>query len=77
VLAEAASLPTQDGLGHDHEGLSPTRPDPGQPHPEEAINRANLGPGHRSLVHGELVPQDEVLEGELALAAAEKREESK
>ena len=77
VLAEAAPLPTQDGVGgHDHEGLPPPGPDPGQPDPEETISRAKLGPGHRSLVHGELVAQGEVLEGELAVAAAEEREES-
>ena len=78
VLAEAAPLPPQDGVGgHDHEGLPPPGPDSGQPDPEEAISRAQSGPGRRSLVHGELLAQGEVLEGELAVAAAEEREEAK
>jgi hypothetical protein len=78
VLAEAATLPTQDGVGgHDHEGLPPPGPDPRQPDPEETISRAKLGPRHRSPVHGELLAQGEVLEGELPVAAEEEREESK
>ena len=44
---------------------------------EEAIRRAKLGPRLRPPVHGELVAQGAVLEGELAMAAAEEREESK
>ena len=78
VLAEAAPLPTQDGVGgHDDERRPPPGPDPGEPDPEEAIRPAQPGPGHRSLVHGELVAQGEVLQGELAMAAAEEGEESK
>ena len=42
----------------------------------EAIHRAQSGPRHRSFVHGELLTQGEVLQGELAVAAAEEREES-
>src|SRR6516164_545314 len=77
VLAEAAPLPTENGAGgHDDEGLSPAGPDPGQPHPEEAIRWAEFRPGHHAPVHGELLPQGEVLQGELAVAAAEEREES-
>jgi len=41
VLAEAAPLPPQDGVGsHDHERLSPPGPDPGQPDPEKTISSA-------------------------------------
>jgi len=44
VLAEAAPLPAQDGVGgDDHEGLPPPGPDSSQPDPEEAIRRAQLG----------------------------------
>ena len=78
MLAEAAPLPPQDGVGaDDDEGLPPPNPDSGQPDPEEAIQRAKLAPGRRSLIHGELVAQGEVLEGELAVAAVEEGEESK
>ena len=78
MLAESAPLPPEDGVGgHDQEGLPPPGPDPGEPDPEETISRAKLGPGRRSLVHGELVTQGAVLQGELALAATQEGEETK
>ena len=78
VLAEAATLPPQDGLGsHDHESSPPPGPHPGQPGPEEPVAAAQLRPGRRLLIHGELVVQREILKRELVLAAAEDREESK
>ena len=77
VFAEAAPLPSQDGVGsHDHERLSPPDPDPGQPDPEKTIRRAKPGPGRRPLVHGELLTQGKVLDRELAVAAAEEREQT-
>ena len=73
VLAEATPLPPQNGVGsNDHKRLSPPGPDPGQRHPEKPISRAELRPGRRSLVDGELLVQGEVFEGELAVAAAKK-----
>jgi hypothetical protein len=78
VLAEASPLPPQYGVGgDDHEGPSPPDPDSGQPDPEEAIHRAQLGSVGRSLVHGELLTQGEVLEGELAMVAEEEGEDTK
>ena len=72
-----AALPPEDSLGgHDHEGLPPPGPDSGQPDPEQAIRPAQPGPRDPSLVHGELVAQGEVLQNQLAVAAAEEREES-
>ena len=69
MLTETAPLPPQNGSrGYDHERLPPPGPDPGQPDLEEAIRRAKLGPRLRPPVHGELVAQGEVLEGELAVA---------
>src|SRR5881396_2435784 len=57
VLAEAAPLPPQDGVGgNDHERLPPPGPDSSQPDPEEAIRRAQLGSGRRSFVHSQLLP---------------------
>jgi hypothetical protein len=77
VLTEATALPPQDSVGrHDDQILPPAGPDSGQPNPQEAIHRAQSGPRHRSFVHGELLTQGEVLQGELAVAAAEEREES-
>ena len=43
---------------------------------EEAIRWAEFRPGHHAPVHGEVLPQSEVLQDELAVAAAEEREES-
>jgi hypothetical protein len=78
VLAEAAPLPPQDGVGgDDYEGLPPPGPDFSQPDPEEAIRRAQLGSGRRSFVHRQLLPQGKVLDRELAVAAEEEREEPK
>jgi hypothetical protein len=78
VLTEPASLPPQDGVGgHEHEGLPPAGPDSGQAKPEQAISRAQPGPAYGSLVHGDLVTQGEVLQGELAMAVAEEGEETK
>src|SRR2546426_4978180 len=52
------------------------RPDSGQPDPKEPIAPLKLRPVRRALVDGQLLPQGEVLEGELAVAAAQEREES-
>ena len=58
ILAEAAALPPQDGVGRqDDQSLPPAGPDSGQPDPQQAIHRTELRPSHRSLVHGELVAQ--------------------
>ena len=47
VLAEAAMLPPQDGVGrNNHQGLPPRGPDPGQSDPENTVRRTNLRPGH-------------------------------
>src|SRR5207245_745851 len=71
-------LPPQDGVGgNDHEGPPPPGPGPGQPDPEEAIRPTQPGLGRRSLVDDELLAQGEVLQSDLAVAAAEDREESK
>jgi hypothetical protein len=78
VLAEAAALPPQDRVGrHNDESLSPAGPDFGQRDPQQAISRAQLRPGHRSLVHGKLLAEGEVLEGELTMAAEEEWEDPK
>jgi hypothetical protein len=78
VLAKASPLPPQDGIrSDDHERLLPPGPDSGQPDPEEAITPAERRPGHRSFVHGELLMQGEILEGQLAVAATEEGEKPK
>jgi hypothetical protein len=76
VLAEAATLPTQDGVGrHDDQRLPPTGPESGEAGPEQAVSRTEPRPGSRSFVDGDLLAQSKVLEGELAVAADEEREE--
>jgi hypothetical protein len=78
VLTEAAALPPQDGGGrYDQEGPSPPRPQLGQRDPEHAVRPAKSRSSDRALVHGELLAQGEVFESELAVSAAEDREESK
>ena len=75
VLAEATALPSQDSVGrHDDKSLPPAGPDAGQPDPQQTIHGAELRPGHRTLVDGELLAQGEVFEGELAMTAEEERE---
>jgi hypothetical protein len=74
VLAEAAALPAQDGRDSDQR-LLPAGPDPGQAGPEQAVGRAELRAGRRSLIDGELLAQGQVLESELMVAADEEREE--
>jgi hypothetical protein len=71
VESKPPPLPPQDGVWrYDHEGRPPPGPHPGQPGPDEPIASPQRGPAHRPLVHGELLAQGDVLEGELAVAAA-------
>jgi hypothetical protein len=78
VLAEATPLPPQDGVRrHNDESLPPAGPDSGQRDPQHAINRVELRSGHRSLVHGKLPAEGEVLEGELTMAAEEEWKDPK
>jgi hypothetical protein len=55
--------------------LAPAGPDSCQPDPQQAVDRAELRAGQRPLVDAELLAQGQVLEGELAMAAEEEREE--
>ena len=76
VLAEAAPLPSEDGIrSHDSQRPPPPGPDSGQGGPEQAVGRAELRAGRQSLVDGELLAQGQVLEDELAVAADEEGEE--
>ena len=78
ILAEAAALSAQDGVGRDDDQrLSPAGPDSGQANPEQTIHRVEPRPGRRSLVDGELLAQGQVLDDELAMAADEEGEEPK
>ena len=77
VLTEATTLPPQYGVGrYDDQGLPPAGPDSGQPDPQEAIHRAQSGPRRCSFVNGKLLAQDEVLQGQLTVAAAEEGQET-
>jgi hypothetical protein len=65
-------LPSEHGVrSHDNQRLPPSGPDSGQASPEQAVGRAELRAGRRSLVDGELLAQGQILEGELAVAAEE------
>jgi hypothetical protein len=67
----AASEPTDQPLGC-RVSLARDKADP-----QQAIRRAQLRPGHRSLVHGKLLAEGEVVEGELTMAAEEEGEDPK
>jgi len=58
-------------------GRAPAGPHPRQGDPEESVAPAHLWPGHRLLVDGELVAQGQVLEGHMAMSAAEDGKQSK
>src|SRR5260370_1445052 len=75
VVAETSPLPAQDGVrGDDYQSLPPASPQPGQRDPKEPVAPAQPRPVRRSLVDGQLLPQGEVLEGELAVPAIEEGE---
>src|SRR5262249_7135392 len=77
VRAKATPLPTEHGVGgHDDESPPPACPPAGHPDPEPSITPAELRPRRCPLVHGKLLTQRQVLEGEGAVAAAEERKES-
>jgi hypothetical protein len=78
VLAEAAPLPPQDSVGrNDDESLPPARPHSRQRDLEESVAPAHLRPGHRLLVDGKLVAQGQVLQGHVAVSAAEEGQQPK
>src|ERR671918_1189066 len=67
VLAEAAALPAQDGVGRDDDQrLPPTGPDSGQAGPKQAVGLAEPRPRSRSFVDGGLLAEGQVLESGLA-----------
>ncbi len=68
VHAEASTMPTDHGLRGDHnERLLPSGPKLAREHPEELIERTELGPGMPAFQEGELLPKRQVLK-EQALA---------
>jgi hypothetical protein len=76
-FAAATPPPPQDGVGrHDDQRPRPTRPDSGQPDPEQAVRGPKRGPGRRSPVHGKLLAQGQVLEGELAVTGEEEGQQT-
>src|SRR5215831_1985473 len=61
VLAKAAPLPTEHGVGsNDDEGPPPACPPPGHPDPEPSIAPAESRPRRCPLVHGKLLAQGQV-----------------
>ena len=63
VLSELAPAPGDHGPWlHDEQRLSPARPDPGKPSPEDAVSWANARALHGSLVDTKLVPEGKDLD---------------
>ncbi len=70
VESKSLSMPAKNGIGlHDDEDGAPIRPESGQPSPEDAVALPELRPFRALLQDGELLPEDEVLGGQLRLAA--------
>jgi hypothetical protein len=57
--------------------MLPAGPHPGEPDPEEPISGAEVWLSDCASLHGDLVAQGEILEGEVAMAADEEGEEPK
>lgn len=78
MFAEAAPLPprTVSGVTITRGGRHPAQTLARRTH-QRRIRRAQSGPRRGSRVHGELLAQGEVLDRELAVAAAEERERAK
>ena len=65
VELEALAVPRQNGRGlHDDETGPPTRPDAGQPDPEDPVPSSQPGSADGSLEDEELMAEREVLEGD-------------
>ncbi len=63
VHAEASPVPTDHGLrGDDNKRSLPGGPKPASEHPEEFVERAELGPGMLALQYGELLPKRQILQ---------------
>src|SRR3989454_2090535 len=54
----------------------PAGPHPRERDPEESVAPAHLRPSHRLFVDGELVAQGQVLQGDMAVSAAEEGKQS-
>jgi len=76
-LAEAARCHRRTVLGDTRREPASSRPHPRQRDPEESVAPEHLWPGHRLLVDGELVAQGQVLQGDMAVSAAEEGKQSK
>ncbi len=69
VQLEAFAVPPDDRLGlHDGERVSPVLPDLGQEHPEESIAVLQAGPLGRALKDRNLLPQREILKGQVSVS---------
>lgn len=78
VPDEPASMPGDDRRGPDHhQGRSPVRPRAAQGDPEQPVGPADRGSRPSALVHGQLLPEGDVLERECSVPARENREQSK
>ncbi len=61
-------MPSDDGVRlHDGQATGPVLPAPGQQHPEEPIALFQAGAPDSALEDGNLLPQGEILKGQLAV----------
>ena len=76
--AEAAAMPADDGgRAHDDQRRRPVWPQAPQTNPEQPIRPARGGLGSAALIHGQLLPEGEVLEGDGTMSANEESDQPK
>jgi hypothetical protein len=70
-------VPAYHGGRLDHDqGRTPTRPQPGQAQPEQAVAATQRGPRPSSGQHGQLLTQSQILQHELAARQQEQVKKS-
>ena len=76
--AEAAAMPAHDGgRAHDDQSRRPVWPKAPQTNPEQPIRPARGGLGSAALIHGQLLPEGEVLKHDGTMSANEESDQRK
>ena len=71
-------MPADDGgRAHDDQGRRPVWPKAPQTNPEQPIRPARGGLGSAALIHGQLLPEGEVLERDGPMSADEESDQPK
>jgi hypothetical protein len=72
VDTKTRRVPADDSFGrNDEKGLLPSRPDPPSDYPEELIEEAQARARMSAFQHGELLPEQEILQDKIPAATDE------